>query len=221
MKLGSRTIGFLAATLFAAMAWAQGGGQPAAPAAGRGQGGGRGPQVVSPEVGEDRRVTFRILAPQAESVKLSGSDIPGNGQGAAMTKGENGVWEVMIGPLDPGAYRYNFNVDGVSVVDPRNPAVSESNNNVWSLVYVPGADFMDTKDVPHGAVARRHLLLERARAGSAGCTSTRRRATRRARTSTRSSTCCTAPATATTRGPRRPGRLHPRQPDRRRRRPSR
>jgi enterochelin esterase family protein len=44
-------------------------------------------------------------------------------------------------------------VDGVATIDPRNPAVSESNNNVWSLVYVPGADFMERKNVPHGSVA--------------------------------------------------------------------
>ena len=30
---------------------------------------------------------------------------------------------------------------------------SESNTNVWSMVYVPGSDVMDTRDVPHGAVA--------------------------------------------------------------------
>src|SRR5207247_1878370 len=42
---------------------------------------------------------------------------------------------------------------GVSVIDPRNPATSESNNNTWSLVNVASSDFMDTKDVPHGAVA--------------------------------------------------------------------
>jgi len=41
----------------------------------------------------------------------------------------------------------------VSVIDPRNPSTSESNDNAWSLVHVPGADFMDTKQVPHGAVA--------------------------------------------------------------------
>jgi len=70
-----------------------------------------------------------------------------------MTKGTNGVWEITLGPIRPGAYRYNFNVDGVSVIDPRNPATSESSANTWSLVYVPGADFMDTKDVPHGALA--------------------------------------------------------------------
>ena len=113
----------------------------------------QGPRVVSPEVSEDGRITFRILAPQAQAVRLSGSDIPGNGRGAEMTKGTNGVWEVTLGPIEPGAYRYNFNVDGVSVIDPRNSSISESNSNVWSLVYVSGADFMDTKDVPHGAVS--------------------------------------------------------------------
>jgi enterochelin esterase family protein len=109
--------------------------------------------VVSPEVSADRKVTFRISAPKAQSVRLSGSDLPGIGQGIEMTKGTHDVWEVTFGPVDPGAYRYNFNVDGVAVIDPRNPATSESNENTWSLVYVPGADFMDTKDVPHGAVA--------------------------------------------------------------------
>ena len=113
----------------------------------------RGPRVVSPEVAADRHVTFRILAPKAEEVLLSGSDIHSVGRGAAMTKDPNGLWEVTLGPIESGAYRYNFNIDGVSVIDPRNPATSESNNNTWSLVYVPGADFMDTRDVPHGAVA--------------------------------------------------------------------
>jgi enterochelin esterase-like enzyme len=116
-------------------------------------GGPRGPRVISPEISADRHVTFRILAPNADTVRLSGSDIPGVGRGSDMTKDPNGVWEVTLGPLDSGAYRYNFNVDGVSVIDPRNPSTSESNMNTWSLVYVPGSDFMDTRDVPHGAVA--------------------------------------------------------------------
>jgi enterochelin esterase family protein len=109
--------------------------------------------VVSPEVQPDRHIVFRIQAPQAQQVRLVGTDIPGNLQGAAMAKGDNGVWEVTLGPIDPGAYRYNFDLDGVPVIDPRNPSVSESNTNVWSLVYVPGAGFMDTNDVPHGVVA--------------------------------------------------------------------
>jgi enterochelin esterase-like enzyme len=112
----------------------------------------RGPNVVSPQVSAERKITFRILAPKAESVKLTSSDIPGNRQ-RDLTKGENGVWETTLDPVEPGAYRYNFNVDGIAVIDPRSPAVSESNNNVWSVAVVPGSDLMDAKDIPHGAVA--------------------------------------------------------------------
>jgi len=116
----------------------------------------RGPVVVSPEVSADHKITFRILAPKAETVQLASSgDLPGIGfgQSRSLTKGTNGVWEATLGPLPPGAYRYSFNVDGVTVVDPRNPKTSESNESTWSLVQVPGADWMDTKDIPHGAVA--------------------------------------------------------------------
>ena len=139
----------------AAWAFAQDGRSGVPPAqAGRGGGrGAQGPVVVSPEVMADRRLAFRIYAPQAEAIRIAAGDIPGVGQTTQLTKGENGVWEVTIGPIDPGAYRYNFNVDGVSTIDPRNPATSESNTNVWSLVVVPGSEFMDTKNVPHGAVA--------------------------------------------------------------------
>lgn len=114
----------------------------------------QGPRVVSPEVSADRKITFRILAPKAETVKLNAGDIQGLDQNAStFTKETNGVWAATVGPVDPGAYRYTFNVDGVAVIDPRNPSTSESNENSWSLVYVPGAEFMDTRDVPHGAVA--------------------------------------------------------------------
>jgi enterochelin esterase family protein len=115
------------------------------------------PVVNSPEVLPDGRIVFRILAPKAESVGLQASDIAGIGRGGPQfTRSENGVWEATIGPVEPGAYRYTFTVNGVSVVDPRNPSISESNNNAWSLVYVPGAKFMDPNRVPHGAVATIH-----------------------------------------------------------------
>jgi enterochelin esterase family protein len=58
-----------------------------------------------------------------------------------------------VGPVPPGAYRYNFNIDGVATIDPRRSAISESNANVWSLVVVLGNDLFDTKNVPRGAVA--------------------------------------------------------------------
>lgn len=112
-----------------------------------------GPQVVSPEIAADKKVTFRIHAPKATAVRLGSSDLPGIGQGAEMKKSAENVWEVTLGPVNPGSYRYNFNVDGVSVIDPTNPITSQANANTWSLMHVAGADFMDTKEVPHGAVA--------------------------------------------------------------------
>jgi enterochelin esterase family protein len=126
----------------------------AAPTQGRGgRGGPQVPPIVSPEVSPDRHITFRIRAPQAQAVRLNAGDIPGLGQTGVLTKGENDVWTVTVGPVPAGAYRYTFNVDGVAVVDPRSPAVSGSNNNVWSVAYVAGSDMFDTKKVPHGAVA--------------------------------------------------------------------
>jgi enterochelin esterase-like enzyme len=114
----------------------------------------RGPVFVSPAVGADRKVTFRVLAPKAESVGVFTTDLPGGFEPRPMKKGDDGVWALTVGPVDPGTYRYLFNVDGVLTADSRNQAVSESNGNVWSVVHVPGSDFMDTTDVPHGAVAR-------------------------------------------------------------------
>jgi len=126
---------------------------PAQPGPGGGRGGGGAPPIVSPEVSADRRITFRINAPQAKAVRVSAGDVPGLGQNGVMTRGENDLWMFTSAPVPPGAYRYNINVDGVAVIDPRNPLTSVSSNNVWSLALVPGSDIFDTKDVPHGAVA--------------------------------------------------------------------
>ena len=122
------------------------------------QGPPQGPQVVSPEVMPDRKIAFRILAPQAQAVRLNASDIPGVpfGPGASLTKGQNGVWEMTVGPVPAGSYRYTFVVDSVATMDPRNPLTSESNNNSWSLVHVAGSEAFDTRNVPHGSVAEVH-----------------------------------------------------------------
>jgi len=126
--------------------------QPPAPGAAQ------APAVVSPEVGADRRVTFRVLAPDARTVELrSPGDIPGvGGRGVAppqLTKNADGVWDLTVGPLPAGAYRYVFGVNGMIVVDSRNPMTSQTNTTVYSLAVVPGSDVFDTKNVPHGAVA--------------------------------------------------------------------
>jgi len=111
------------------------------------------PSVTSPVVGEDGRITFRLFAPAATAVRVSSGDMLGFGPGAGMEKNAEGIWEATVGPVGPGAYRYTFSIDGVTVVDPANAATSETNSGVQSLVVVPGSDVMDARDVPHGAVA--------------------------------------------------------------------
>ena len=66
------------------------------------------PPVISPELLSDRRVTFRLRAPQAREVTVSGE---WGGQPQALTKDEQGVWSATIGPLPPEIYGYNFTVD--------------------------------------------------------------------------------------------------------------
>ena len=130
--------------------------QPAAQGRGNAQ-----PAVTSPEIGADRRITFRVYAPSAQKVELrSPGDIPGvSGRGVAppqLTKNGEGTWETTVGPVPAGAYRYQFVVDDVTVVDSRNPMTSQTNTTVYSLAVVHGSDLFDTKSVPHGAVASVH-----------------------------------------------------------------
>ena len=131
---------------------------------------------VSPQIESDGRVTFRLQAPNATTVTvggdINGSLVPdptrlllnrraaspqgGRGGGTpavVMTKGDNGIWSgTTVRPVRPGAWRYTFNVDGVTVVDSRNVNVTTSQTQVQSLLVVPG-DFSETRDVPHGAVS--------------------------------------------------------------------
>ncbi len=138
--------------------------QPPAPAPGR-AGGRGGPQVVSPQIESDGRVTFRILAPRATTVTVTGDLsqglVPDPSQTTAapvtpvvnMTKGTDGIWTgTTVRSMKPGAWRYAFNVDGAVTVDSRNVHVSQSQTQVQSLLVVPG-DFSETRDVPHGSLA--------------------------------------------------------------------
>src|SRR5438094_5936197 len=77
--------------------------------------------------------------------------------GNRLDKRENGVWEATLGarPLDPGSYRYGFAVDGAPVTDPRNIETERMQVVTRSILHVPGAAFMDARDVPHGALAVR------------------------------------------------------------------
>src|SRR4051812_46032149 len=61
------------------------------------------PPLVSPEVQPDRRVTFRLRAPNAKDVSVSGE---WGGGVKAMTRDDQGTWSVTVGPLDANLYGY-------------------------------------------------------------------------------------------------------------------
>src|SRR5436190_12556538 len=84
-----------------------------------GRGGGRG-MLVSPQVNPDKTFTLRFRAPNAKEVTAIGEL---DGKTHPMTKGDDGVWTVTIGPLPHDVYNYQFNVDGIVAMDPANPSV--------------------------------------------------------------------------------------------------
>lgn len=128
--------------------------------------------VLSPEVLPDHRVTFRIGAPNAESVSVDGEFIrqanaiaipPGDRTAGptpqiTMVKDKDGVWTgTTTTPIRSGAYRYYFVVDGAVTLDPRNTAMSPQRASQNSLLTVPG-DFAEYRQpLPHGSVSERHF----------------------------------------------------------------
>jgi len=100
---------------------------------------------------DGQRVIFQLYAPQAERVSVSG-DLPW-GSPVRFTKEENGVWKGRLDKIDGGVYRYQFNVDGVNVYDPKSELAGET--RALLRVNPTGDEFFAKKDVPHGALSQR------------------------------------------------------------------
>lgn len=123
-----------------------------------------GPQLVSPEIHPDRRVTFRLRAPKASEVRLVSGPIarevgwqaePPNAQKLPLQRGADGVWTLTLGPLTPDRYVYVFELDGVRLLDPQNMDLAGGHNWPQTFANVPGDDarIYEQRDVPHGAVS--------------------------------------------------------------------
>jgi enterochelin esterase family protein len=117
------------------------------------------PPVVSPEIGADRMVTFRLLAPGAREVGVSGQWAPGS---TALTRGTNDVWSATVGPIDAGVYEYSLSVDGVGMIDPGNPAIKPMRQPRTSILQIAGNPprLWDFQDVPHGTVHQHSYLAK-------------------------------------------------------------
>lgn len=122
--------------------------------------------AISPEVSDDRTVTFRIVAPRAQEVQLSAPTIAvALGRATAtwpFTRGADGTWTLTIGPVPQNLYVYKFIVDGVTVVDPANTVGGFGNQPGYSTLVVHGSGpaYYDARPVPHGAITR-HVYRSR------------------------------------------------------------
>ncbi len=103
------------------------------------------PAVRSPQVNPDRTVTFRLEAPKAAEVLLTGDLVKGP---VPFQKDGKGVWVLTVGPRPPDLYTYWFLVDGITVTHPPNRA------HPVGMVSVPGDGPMpyDLRAVPHGEI---------------------------------------------------------------------
>ena len=145
----------LACALFATTLWAQQalwGGVP----------------VVSHEINSDNTVTFRLKAPKAVKVQVTGDFLPTHkiktpfgefdGLGYAdLKEGKDGVWEYTTPePLAPELYSYSFVVDSLKIMDPSNVYMSRDVSSVTNVFIIGGgrADLYKVNDVPHGTVSR-------------------------------------------------------------------
>ena len=143
--------GFILLTSLVPSVWAQRP-EPGLPTGAPGAAG--QPQTVrSPEVGPDRRVTFRLFAPGASQVSLTGEFMRGS---LPLQKNSQGLWSMAVGPLEPEIYNYNFTIDGVRTIDPNNPNVKTGStaNTIASILEVVGdrPAFYDARPVPHGEI---------------------------------------------------------------------
>lgn len=124
--------------------------------------------VVSPEIHPDKTVTFRLKAPKAVRVQVTGDflpvqkiqtpqgemEIPGY---ADLQEGKDGVWEYTTPePLVPELYSYVFMVDGLRMNDPSNVYLTRDVVTLSNIFIVGGdrADLYRVNDVPHGTVSK-------------------------------------------------------------------
>ena len=131
-----------------------------------------GAGVVSPEIHPDNTVTFRIVAPKAVVVQVTGDFLPTQKQtvkfgdnemeieatGVADLTEKDGVWEYTTPqPVAPEFYTYRFLIDGQRVIDMNNVYVNRDVSTLSSILLIGGgrSDLYKVNAVPHGTVAKR------------------------------------------------------------------
>jgi GH35 family endo-1,4-beta-xylanase/enterochelin esterase-like enzyme len=105
-----------------------------------------------PRIHADRRVTFRIKAPDARKVEFG--FFPSKRYPAKKSK--DGFWTATTDPLVPGFHYYRVFIDGVEVNDPGSETFYGTSKQT-SGIEIPekGVDYYLPRDVPHGEIRER------------------------------------------------------------------
>jgi len=107
-----------------------------------------------PQVNSQGYARFKIMAPAADSVRVS-LGLGGKG-GTKLAKADDGSWMgTTAGPMDEGFHYYNIKIDGGKFNDPG--ALNFYGSVRWeSGIEIPAhdQDFYALKDVPHGNVVQ-------------------------------------------------------------------
>lgn len=110
------------------------------------------PQQEYPMVNSQGYARYRIVAPNAQSVRVEAG--LGAGGNVDLQKGEDGVWTgISSTPLDEGFHYYHLNIDGGTFNDPGTNNYYGSTR--WeSGIEVPAHDqaFYEERNIPHGFV---------------------------------------------------------------------
>lgn len=117
------------------------------------------PSIVSPEVHANNTVTFRLEAPEAKEVRLTGDWLPSEGWtpgSLKMARDSNGLWTLTTEPLRSDLLMYNFLIDSVRITDPNNVYQIRDVSSVFSIFMTNGeqSSLYRVNDVPHGTVSR-------------------------------------------------------------------
>ena len=93
------------------------------------------PSFPSTKINPDHSITFRYRDPGATAVLCSVENVA---KPLPMHKDVEGVWTITSAPLPAGIYRYHFEINGISFLDPANPVISNSLMRPANMVTVPG-----------------------------------------------------------------------------------
>lgn len=108
------------------------------------------PPTANPDIAKDGSVTFKVKAPQADTVRL----IIDTRVDTLLKRQDGTTWSLTLRDLEPDLYMYYYVIDGMKVLDENNAHVLRDVKNVMNtFVLDPQGDCpMAVHDVPHGDV---------------------------------------------------------------------